>query len=186
MDAIERCQRALDGATRLVEVVGEADLGKATPCSEWDVRALIGHMTGVVRMFHAGLTGEPAESTDGSPLGAGELAVAYRAAAERLMAAWRAPGALEGTMKLPIGEPPRSMGIGIVTADQLIHSWDLARALGQSVALDAEVCGATLETMHGLMKPEFRGPGRAFGEELSCPPEASIQDRLLAFSGRQP
>ena len=43
-----------------------------------------------------------------------------------------------------------------------------------------------LELMQQWLKPEMRGPGKAFGLEVPCPEDAPIQDRAVAFSGRQP
>ena len=81
---------------------------------------------------------------------------------------------------------PGGQAIGIVIGDQSIHTWDLSKATGQSFAMDEGVASAVLGALHQLLTPERRGPGKAFAEEVACPADASAQDRLLAFSGRQP
>jgi hypothetical protein len=51
-----------------------------------------------------------------------------------------------------------------------------------------ESLAATLDGLRQVLAalPGVRGEGRAFAEEVPCPPEAPAQNRLLAFSGRQP
>ena len=100
------------------------------------------------------------------------------------MQQWRAPGALERTLKLSFGEAPAARAARIVVGDQILHTWDLAKALGRPYTMDQDLASATLEMMQGLLKPENRGG--AFAAEVACSEAAPVQDRLLAFSGRQP
>lgn len=68
--------------------------------------------------------------------------------------------------------------------DIVIHKWDLAKGTGQSTSLDAglvEVCYGVME-----MAAEPGRAGGAFGPEITVPMSASIQDKLLGISGRQP
>ena len=39
-------ENALDHTERLIAAVGAGQAGLATPCSDWDVRALVRHMAG--------------------------------------------------------------------------------------------------------------------------------------------
>ena len=43
MDPVERIERATAVAAEKVKGVSTADLSKATPCSDYDVRALLNH-----------------------------------------------------------------------------------------------------------------------------------------------
>jgi uncharacterized protein (TIGR03086 family) len=191
VDPVSNLERVLNDARTLIDAVSANDLTKSTPCSSWDVRALIEHMTGVVTNFSrafggAQLTPPPLPGSSGAA--DDNLAAAYRPAVDALLAAVRAPGALDQTIKLPFGEMPGQNAIGIVLADQMIHSWDLAKAVGRPFAMDESMASATLAGLHGLLgsNPNARGEGRAFAEEVPCPESAPAQDRLLAFSGRQP
>lgn len=71
-------------------------------------------------------------------------------------------------------------------ADQMIHSWDLAKALGKPFSMDARLAEGTLRGLHHLLTPEARGAGKAFAAEVPCAADAPVQDRLVAFTGRQP
>ena len=191
MDSIGSLERVLNDARTLIDGVSADDLSKQTPCTEWDARALIEHMIGVVTNFSRAFGGEQLTppAAPGASGGAGDNpSAAYRPAVDALLAAVRAPGALDQTIKLPFGEMPGSRAIGIVLADQMIHSWDLAKALGRPFTMDESMASATLQGLHGLLgsNPNARGEGRAFAEEVPCPESAPAQDRLLAFSGRRP
>lgn len=189
MDPIEGCQRTLDGTTAMVRALGPADLDRPTPCTKWDVRALVEHMTGVCASFAAACRGEAAPSATGGAAapGAGpDPVAAYIAAADDLMQQWREPGALDKELTLAFGQMPGSRAIRIAIADQLIHTWDLGQAVGRPVDLDPELSEAVLAMMQQLIKPEYRGENGAFGEEVQLPAGAPVQERMLAFSGRRP
>ncbi len=188
-DQIQNTQRALDAALRMVESAPPAALSKPTPCSEWDARGLVEHMIGVVQNFGAAFGGAPltpptSQSTAG--LAGDDPAAAYKQAADALMQAIRKPGALDQTLKLPLGEMPGNQAVNIVIGDQSIHTWDLAKALGKPFTIDEEIASGVLAMLHQILTPDRRGPGKGFAEEVSCPESAPVQDRLLTFSGRQP
>jgi len=154
------------------------------------VRGLIDHMIGVVQNFGSGFTGGPPLTTatgQSIPGKSGDNpSVAYQQAADTLLQAIREPGALDRTLKLPFGEMPGYQAINIVIGDQAIHTWDLAKALGKPHTMDEDIATGILTMMQKIMQPGFRGEGKGFGEEVPCPESAPVQDRLIAFSGRQP
>ena len=182
MDTIAQFQRTVAAANQMVGCVSATDLGSPTPCTEWTVQALIEHMIGTNNMFSAALIGGAGQSPENV---ARDLGGSYARSAETAVSAWREPGALERTLKLPIGEMPAALAITINLADQLVHTWDLAQALGRPFTMDPEAAEGVLTVMQQIMQPEFRGPGKGFAAEVPCPADAPVQDRLLAFSGRQ-
>ena len=188
-DQIQNTRRALDAALGMIESASPATLSKPTPCSEWDARGLIEHMIGVVQSFNAAFGGAPLTPPTGQTtagLAGDDPAAAYRQAADALMQTIQRPGALDQTIKLPAGEMPGAQAINIVIGDQSIHTWDLAKALGRPFTMDEEIASGILAMLHQILTPDRRGPGKGFAEEVACPENAPVQDRLLAFSGRQP
>jgi uncharacterized protein (TIGR03086 family) len=187
MDLLGMYQRTLDAANRLIGSVRSDELAKPTPCSEWDVQALINHMIGTNRRFADAVAGEQRAADTGAQTPAGgDPAAAYAASTQAALQAWRAPGALERTLHLPFGDIPGSVGIGVIFVDQLIHTWDLAKATGREHRLDDDLAATALEISRPRIGPERRGPGKPFGPEILCADDAPIQDRLAAFMGRQP
>ncbi len=189
LNPIEGCRRAVEDARAVVSAVRSEDMTRPTPCTEWDVRLLIAHMVGVCQAFTTALRGgtmDAAVARGGATFAGDDSIAAYEWAADEVMREWEAPGALEKTLRLPLGPTPASLGIKVFTADQLIHAWDLARAIGRPYGIDEALAAQTLEMMQGLLKPEMRGPSGGFDQAQPVPDDAPIQDRLLAFAGRRP
>jgi len=67
------------------------------------------------------------------------------------------------------------------------HDWDLAKATGQVPAeLDPALAEHALRWSRGMLRPEFRGPGKAFGVEVPVAEDAPVYDRLAGWFGRDP
>ena len=159
-------------------------LNTSTPCTEWTVQALINHNIKVSQFFNSILTGtggvNPMEVN--VPLPAEGAAAAFEAATSGLLATAKATD-LEKVVEAPFGSMPAGQLLMIPFGDMLIHKWDLAKATGQDTSLDsglAEVCYHVLE---GVLEGG-RDPNN-FSGAISVPANASIQDKLIAFTGRQ-
>jgi uncharacterized protein (TIGR03086 family) len=74
--------------------------------------------------------------------------------------------------------------LGIAFSDQLLHGWDLAMSTGQDATMPAELPEAAYSFIYGRFTDEQR-PG-IFKPELAVAPGASAQDKLLAYTGRDP
>jgi uncharacterized protein (TIGR03086 family) len=185
VDRITMLQRAVDGANGVVGSVRADELTKPTPCTDWDVKALVDHMARVLATFTAAIEGaeQPPEAAD---LLGGDLAASYARISQRAVDAWQIPGALERTVTIPLGEMPATVAINVMIADQLLHTWDLGKAVGRPHTMDEDLSAAVLAVMQQMLKPEFRGPGKGFGAAVPWPEEAPVQERLVAFAGRQP
>jgi uncharacterized protein (TIGR03086 family) len=70
------------------------------------------------------------------------------------------------------------------TADVFMHTWDLARASGQDGTLDADLCAELLAGMEPI-EELMRSSGQ-YGPRVPVADEASAQDRMLGFIGRDP
>ena len=178
LEPVELFERAAANAAAMVEGVGPDQRGLATPCSEWDVAALIDHMGGGTTYLLTAL------GRDGAPPSAG--ADAYRRQVARCVDALREPGALELRCMSPAGFEWSVGEAAVGTAmDQLVHSWDLAVAIDGDRSLDPEL----VETVVAMFLPQMPEIGRQagiVGPEVMVPAGASAQDRLLGAMGRQP
>ena len=65
-----------------------------------------------------------------------------------------------------------------------MHTWDLARASGQDDTLDEAECAEVLAGMQ-QMAPVIRASGQ-FGDQQPVADDASAQEKLIAFIGRDP
>ncbi|MER5883359.1 TIGR03086 family metal-binding protein [Streptomyces sp. NPDC001941] len=176
--------RAATRAVAVVDGIGDEQLGLPTPCAEYDVRALVDHLTQVVVNFQA-LAAKGTTDFSATPAYVREDAdwrALFAAETGKLCAAWAAPGAEEGTTG-QMGLPARTVA-AMVLGDVVVHAWDLARATGQDFAVDPEVVqGLSGEVEQ--MAPMARKTG-VFGEPFPLPDGASGFDRVLATTGRDP
>jgi len=165
--------------------VGTDQWKAATPCADWDVRTLVNHVVGELLWIPPLLEGrtiaEVGDRFDGDILGSDPLVSASSAAADALVAASQ-PGAHERIVHLSFGDFPGGDYLGQVVSDVVIHSWDLARAIGGDDRLDP----ALVTFVDGFLSPQidaWRSAG-AFGPAVDVDAGADDQERLLAQTGR--
>jgi uncharacterized protein (TIGR03086 family) len=159
----------------------------ATPCDAWDVDQLLDHLLDGQAIFVAGATGAVVGPPTGDPphrVGP-DPAAQYNAARQATIAAY-SPEVLAGSVQTPFGTMPAAQFLGIAICDQLIHGWDLARGTHQDSAMPANLAAAAWQMLGGRISDANRGPGKNFRAAIPVPEDASTQDKLLAYSGRQP
>ncbi|MGH2443246.1 MAG: TIGR03086 family metal-binding protein [Chloroflexota bacterium] len=185
MNIIEVHERALDELGRIVAGVKPEQMSLETPCTEWNVQALLAHIVASNLMFAAAAEGTPGERIVPSKelLGTDPTA-AYRESAEILKRAWRQPGRLEQPITMPFGTMPGEAALGIRLTETVIHGWDLATATGQEARFDREAVGASMGFSQRALSGE-RPPGSPFGPALDAPDGCSEIDSLAAFLGRK-
>jgi uncharacterized protein (TIGR03086 family) len=166
---------------RVVASVGEDRWTAPTPCSEWTVAELVGHVTLGNRISTALLRGE--DRPGGAQLPAAELPAAFDRSMADLEEAFGRPGALEQTVTLPIGDIPATAARDLRVTELLVHGWDLALATGQDLSAPERAVQRALmfsrEFIHRI--PPGRQP---FARSQDVPQDAPALDRLVALLGR--
>jgi uncharacterized protein (TIGR03086 family) len=171
--AVAVLSRALDQAGDVLADVHQQDLDRPTPCGDWDVRRLIGHLLGNPPRFVAMIRGEqPDWADDPEPPKEGWTSL-FRSEADDLIHAWH-----------QAGDDVDPGTVDWQTAEFAVHTWDLARATGQDRPLDPEIAERGFAFMSVSLTSDNRGS--AFGPEVDIDDDAPIYDRLAALSGRQP
>lgn len=145
-----------------------------TPCPQWTVHDLTEHVVGAdLRNFTAVARGETIDwLAPPEPLG-DEWSAQFRVGAHGLLATWHREDAPTGRVDHQI-------------AELAVHGWDLATATGVDVPLDDEIAERALAWAQGMLRPEHRGPDKAFGYEVPVPADAPAYARLVAWFGRDP
>ncbi|MFH9136852.1 TIGR03086 family metal-binding protein [Streptomyces sp. NPDC017524] len=205
-------------ARRIVALLGPVDdsrLDGPTPCPDYAVRELLGHLAGLATAFRDAARKDLGASTAVSPDAAlPVLDDDWRAALPRrldeMAAAWRSPGAWTGTTRAGGVELPAEVAGAVALNELVVHGWDLARATGQPYAAGE----AELRSCEALLAPaEEDGPGGPdgasdpggprgaggaddtggsegsdglFGMPVPVPDGAPPLDRVIALSGRRP
>lgn len=182
------CTRAADQMAALIASVRPEQLGRPTPCDEWDVRALLGHVVDATRRFAA-----LGEGGDGTAMRAPAVpegipddgwAKAYGEARADLTAAWSADDLLDGSYALPWGQVPGRVALSGCLLDTVTHTWDLARALEREQPLDEELAAYALAVAEKAVPAERRGGPTPFAAVRSAPEGADAYGRLAAWLGR--
>ncbi|MEV6168968.1 TIGR03086 family metal-binding protein [Streptomyces sp. NPDC051954] len=174
----------IDTVAHLVEAVEKEQWSAPTPCTDWDVQQLVDHLAAGQHTFALVMGAEPplpALDADPAPEA---LKKKFRTSAAALVTAFEAPGALERTVQAPIGEVPGAVALHLQTIDQLVHGWDLARAIGQKALFDDATVERETEFARGLVAQLPSGPGAPFAPSRTAPEDAPAIDRLAALLGR--
>jgi len=72
----------------------------------------------------------------------------------------------------------------IVTGDVFTHTWDLARATGQSETLDSDQLQGMIAGLGARPEEVLRADGM-FGPRIDVPADADDQTRFLGYGGRR-
>jgi uncharacterized protein (TIGR03086 family) len=184
---VELYARAAHGFAAAVSGVPSDGWSAATPCTDWDVRALTNHVVGEDRWVPPLVEGrtiaEVGDALDGDLLGA-DPAEAASTAGSAAVAALAEPGALGRTVHLSFGDFTAEDYGWQVLVDHVIHTWDLRAGSGQERALDGDLVDAAAGWWADWAEA-YRGAG-AVGPPVEVPADAPSQDRLIASFGRDP
>ena len=178
---------AADAAARTVGNVHESELGRPTPCDDWDVRTLLNHLivwTSYSLEARAHGDSVAQDLIDRDFAADPGFAAGYRAQLDRALTAWSDPAKWEGSLNVMGSPTPAADVAALNIAEMVLHGWDLASATGQRYTVsDAAAAAATqaVEANADLFR-QYKG----FAEPVEVPASASALDRLLATSGRDP
>ncbi len=185
-DVLGLFQRAADGFARCVHAIGVEQWHDATPCTDWDVRDLVNHVTveqlWVPPLVEGRSVADVGDRLDGDQLGDDPVA-AWDAAVAASRSSFGAPGAITGTVSLSSGPRATSDYCWEMATDALIHSWDLARGIGADDTLDPELVALVYERT--LPFAEQLQESGMFAPPVPVPDDADPQTRLLALFGRR-
>lgn len=184
---VDLMDRALRQMGEVIAAIRPEQATLPTPCTDWDVQALVRHVIGQdLRNFLVSVRGEMADwAAPPEELGP-DWAAQFRAAAAPVLDTWRSAD-LDRPVSGPGGReaPLRSRADQQLT-ELAMHAWDLARATGQDRELDPHIAEHGLAWSHTMLRPEFRGPDKAFGHEVPVPADAPTYERLAGWFGRDP
>jgi len=159
------------------KVVGAASqLDDQTTCDGWDVRMLLNHMLQTQRYFVGAARGEDVTPPGGTPpdLLSDEPPADFARARTQTLETFGEPDVIDKT----------GPALAIAFSDQLLHGWDLAQSTGQEATMPDGLPEAAFSLIHGRFTEEQRKG--IFKPEIPVGRDASAQDRLLAYTGRDP
>jgi uncharacterized protein (TIGR03086 family) len=186
-EVVDLYARSVDEFLEAVSRVPDDAWAGPTPCTDWDVRALVNHVVGedrwVVPLLDGRSIAEVGDTLDGDLLGAAPREAAV-AAGKSASAAFAEPGATERTVHLSFGDFAGAEYAWQVLVDHVVHTWDLLAAIGADRSLDLGLVEASAGWWSGW-EEGYRGAG-AVGPRVEVPAGAPGQDLLLGSFGRDP
>jgi uncharacterized protein (TIGR03086 family) len=188
MDVTELHRRAVDEFASRVDGIDSAGSGAwqgQTPCSDWDVRTLVNHLTyenkWTAPMLGGATVTEIGDRYEGDLLGDDPVGAFATASREALDAA--AHKDTTDIVHLSFGDYPAGEYLYQLAADHLIHGWDLAAATDGDRRFDPEVVAAVADWFAD--RETMYRAGGAIGPRADSSGD-DPQDRLLAAFGRDP
>jgi uncharacterized protein (TIGR03086 family) len=174
---VARHRRACDGFSLIVGQ-GEGHWTSSSPCPEWDARSVVEHVIG----FHDVLLLRPLGTKPTRPKD--DPVVRWEVTVPAIRLAMDA-GSVRGPDE-PAGSSDLDLDrlLPMLTAEVLVHTWDLARAIGVDPRLDPELCELSRAVV-GPNDESLRSSG-LFGPQVIVPESADAATRLVAFMGRDP
>jgi uncharacterized protein (TIGR03086 family) len=173
-----------------------------TPCPDYDVRTLLGHMAIVFMRIAALGNGEDPMAMPDHVEGVADDAwpATFLQAAHDVRAAWADDAKLGHLMSLPWVTAPGAAMVAMYTSELTVHTWDLAVATGQHPAwyaptVDAALTTALMALPTGDREAYFAAMAADMPEIAGRPPfrnpvatddAANALDRLVGWYGRQP
>ena len=187
MDTVDAFRRAQEGFARALDATGPMHWGEPTPCADWDVRALVNHVTGemlwVPPLMEGKTVADVGDRLDGDILG-DDPAATWKGASADALAAFSAPGAMEATAHLSFGDFSGNDYCWQLIADLVVHSWDLASAVSADTTIPADLAQAVYDFFQPMLAA--MGPSDYFAAPVDVPDDAPIATRLIALTGRRP
>lgn len=184
MDATRALGETNEIVTKLMNGLQPEHRAARTPCDQWNVHELIEHMCQGGQMIAGGLQGQtppddmPDYLADGPADGWSNAHDALQAAAT--------PEALAATHQMPFGEVPGEVALSVITADHLVHGWDLAQATDQTIEISDDLAEWALATWQAVVPADGRPEGGGFAPVVETADDAPVTDRLIAYTGRNP
>ena len=177
----ERYARVTGTFTDRVRAVPAQAWDNPSPCEHWTARDVVGHLTEWIPAFFSplGVTFPAVPSVQDDPVGAWE---AVQTAIAKALAD---PAIAAMQVETPFSTQSFAETVDmIVTGDVFTHTWDLARATGQSELLDPEQLQRMIAGIGAIPEEALRADGM-FGPRVDVPADADDQTRFLAYVGRR-
>jgi uncharacterized protein (TIGR03086 family) len=159
-------------------------LSRATPCTGWELSALLWHLAGsleTVAELLSALRHEATQDRVGNDLDACPIAAA-RGAAQLVLAGLSAP--TRRTVAVGARAIPVELVMLTGALEVALHGWDIGHAADSSGRLPPGLADELLAIAALLVTDQDRGS--LFARRIGVPGCATSADRLVAYMGRDP
>jgi uncharacterized protein (TIGR03086 family) len=178
-DELHSAEDTLGVLQRVLHTIASDDLSRRTPCTEFDVADLTGHLLNSISALGGMVGAEIPAHQEGDSVERQVIAAARPA-----LDAWHRHG-LEGSVPFGKGEMPANSACAILSIEFLVHAWDYAAAVGRDVDAPEPLSEYVLGLARQIIRPELRGQA-GFDDPVDVSADAGALEQLVAFTGRNP
>lgn len=161
------------------------DLSGPTPCAEFDVRALLGHILATVDRARVIGEGGDVFSCPIVVTGVDDWAGALTSAAEKMQVPWQDDALLDREVTVPWGKVPGRAALWGYLNEALVHGWDLAVAIGADEEAEPDLAEAALAVAKQFIPAERGGGQIPFAPVVEPRQGAGPTERLANWSGHR-
>jgi uncharacterized protein (TIGR03086 family) len=185
-DPVAEHRTAMDVASTYVERVRDADLRRPTPCAGWDLGQLLEHMVGQHAGFSAVVRDGAADAAAYRPQPFS--ATSWRRSVDDLLDAFAGADLAAEVVEVEL-HPTRPLPVAVLVQaqflDTVVHTWDVAAALGERFDPGPDVAAAVEAIAAPIPDDERRdAAGAAFARAV--PTGGGPWERALGLLGRDP
>ena len=178
----ERYRKIAGQFTQRVQSVPDGAWDNPAPCDGWVARDVVRHLVEWIPGFFqdcADLQFPDTPSVDDDPAGA------WQGLSDTMQAALDDPEIAAHEFEMRMGRYRIDDAIAtFCIGDILVHTWDLARAVGLDESLDEDEVHRLFEGMEPI--DEMLRQSGHYGPRVGVPDDADEQTKLIAFTGRHP
>ncbi len=178
-ETTDRMKVLIDGFDARVAATPASAWDNQSPCEDWKARNVVEHVANSFLGVGGALSG-----TTHPPVGADENPPDAWARAKEALVPQLDTADLSVPVDGPFGPMPAEQLLGrLIATDLLVHTWDLARAVGGDESLPTDI----VEGAYSGLKPMdamLRQPG-VFGPKVEVAPGSDVQTEFLGFVGRR-
>lgn len=175
--------KIVDAVGTLIEATDREMLSNATPCPEFTVKELLGHLVMAVRRVAMLGRGEPWPEVD-PPFTDANWAQDYRSAAHEVMLAWTDPAVLEKVISVPWGDLPGAAVMYSYAGELAVHGWDLSQATGLPFEIEDDLLQGAMIAAKFIPTEGRDDPDMPFAPIVDPGPDASVLDQVAGWMGR--
>ena len=176
--------------TERVHAIADDQWQLGTPDAQWTVANLVWHLTDEHRWAGPLLAGLDMDQARAVVAGSGPADAdgvtrvrEWDLAAARSAEAFRADGALSGSVAITRGPAPVAEYLEEMVLDLIVHAWDLGTAIGYPGPLPADAVEAIYPLARAVVD---RTPSGMFDAPVQVSTDAPVIDKLVALTGRHP
>lgn len=159
-------------------------LSLRTPCPDFDVAALLGHLAVWVQVFDAAVNDGEVDFDPRAHHITSGWSELFDTARVNIVTGLIARG-IDREMTMTAMPLAGEFVLNMMLSEYIAHGWDLAKAMGRPQPFSEQEATVALEAVTAILRPEYRGPNM-FDTIVEVPTDAPAIDRFVGFIGRVP